>query len=253
MKPTLRSLAYGLGARLAPEPSGVQLILVYHEISPAGETAVPPAVFRDQIGYLREVFEVVPVSELVDSRVQSSVNRAAISFDDGYRNQLENALPVLEEFGLRGTFYLCPDRLGGTISTSSGDRPVMGRAPVRELARAGHEIGSHGLSHESLVDCGAREVLEEVRSSRDRLGELVEAPVNSFAYPWGRHDEAVRSAVAEAGYENAVTTREAFCRPSGDPYRLPRIGVDRRIGRAALRVKTSPWLPFVRRISRWLS
>jgi len=84
---------------------------------------------------------------------------------------------------------------------------VMSWEQVRELERAGHEIGSHSLSHPLLAELPDARVKHEVEDSRRQLSEAIGAPVHSFCYPGGSYDARVIAAVRSAGYECAVTTQ----------------------------------------------
>jgi peptidoglycan/xylan/chitin deacetylase (PgdA/CDA1 family) len=78
---------------------------------------------------------------------------------------------------------------------------------VRELHRAGHEIGSHSLSHSLWPELSDGRLREEVEASRRELSNAIDADVPSFCYPNGSYDARVIGAVQAAGYECAVTTR----------------------------------------------
>jgi peptidoglycan/xylan/chitin deacetylase (PgdA/CDA1 family) len=97
---------------------------------------------------------------------------------------------------------------------------------ARDLARAGHEIGSHSRSHELLPQLDDARLVEEVAGSRTQIEAQVQAPVRSFCYPNGDHDLASRRTVAAAGYENAVTTRWGRNQRGADAFALARANVD---------------------------
>jgi len=120
--------------------------------------------------------------EVWDGAVLGAVS---LTFDDGNQSQLERAAPLMEERGLRGTFYLGP-------STPEW-RAWLG--PWKELADKGHEIGNHTLSHtcsrnfSSDTDAKGleRSTLEEIEADvlecERRLQEVIPAAARSFAYP----------------------------------------------------------------------
>jgi peptidoglycan/xylan/chitin deacetylase (PgdA/CDA1 family) len=104
----------------------------------------------------------------------------------------EAALAALEKL-LGG--YQVPDFAG-----------MMSWDQIRELHREGHEIGSHSLTHPLLPDLPDARVKEEVEGSRRELSRIIGAEVRSFCYPNGSYDARALRAVADAGYECAVTT-----------------------------------------------
>jgi peptidoglycan/xylan/chitin deacetylase (PgdA/CDA1 family) len=121
-------------------------------------------------------------------------------------------------------------RLEALESALGGDQVpawagLMSWEQIRELGRAGHEIGSHSMTHPLLPDLSDAQIHEEVATSRSRLSELTGAEVASFCYPNGSYDARCLSAVRDAGYACAVTTRWGLNR-TGSPYELKRCDMD---------------------------
>jgi len=106
---------------------------------------------------------------------------------------------------------------------AENDAPApMSPEDVRALARAGHEIGSHGTGHSVHTTLADEELRHELEHSRSVLQEWIGAAPTGLAYPNGDHDERVRAAVRAAGYAWACTTRSGLHRPGDDPMRIPR-------------------------------
>ena len=99
---------------------------------------------------------------------------------------------------------------------------MMSWEQLRALARAGHEIGSHSMTHPLLPQCDERTIAFEVGESRRVLEAQLGTPIESFCYPNGDQDERCRQAVAAAGYRCAVTTRPGHNPPGSDSYALRR-------------------------------
>ena len=196
------TVADGLGL------SQVPLILMYHRVAEEAEDpcCVTPRRFAEQMTWLkRHGLRGVGVSTLVDAmRAGRQRGLVGITFDDGYHNMVEAALPVLLRHGFTATFFIISGLLGGT-NEWDGDPvwPLMSADQVRELAAAGMEIGSHSTTHLRLPGVAAKQLEDEVSESRTSLGELIGAPVRGFAYPYGSMDEAAQQAVRDAGYDYA--------------------------------------------------
>ena len=113
----------------------------------------------------------------------------ALTFDDGFRAHYQHVFPLLERHGIKGTFYLITDEV-----TSEGTAP-RGRYGVweefRTMADAGHEIGSHTLTHPSLQGALATEVIRQMADSRKAIEEHIGRPCLTLAYPYCQHDESV--------------------------------------------------------------
>lgn len=120
---------------------------------------------------------------------------------------------------------------------------LMSWDQVRELHRDGHEIGSHSLTHPLLPDLPDARVRDEVEGSRRELSRILGAEVRSFCYPNGSYDARALRAVADAGYECAVTTTWGLNRKQ-PPFELARCDMDfaRLEGRAGGFSKDRLWL-----------
>ena len=140
-----------------------------------------------------------------------------LTFDDGYRTHLSNALPILRARRWPGVLNLEV----ANLKPAWGIRP----AGVRELIRAGWEIGAHTLTHPDLTALDAARLEEEVAGSRAAIQRQFKVPVNFFCYPSGRYNQAVIAAVQRAGFLGATTTRYGLARPS-ELYTLARVRVN---------------------------
>jgi peptidoglycan/xylan/chitin deacetylase (PgdA/CDA1 family) len=206
--------------------------------------------FERQIDLLAARFRVVPLRDLPLTPQDPADPVASVTFDDGYLDNVLLSLPVLERRGVRATFFLVPSLLGRTLRTRHGEEPLMTPTQARELVERGHEVGSHGLSHARVAGLPRDRAWQEIADSRRALEDLVQAPVTSFAYPFGRHDAAAREMVREAGYDRAVTTGDAVVPASPDPYSLPRLSVGRDVGMVQFRGKLTPAVHVYERLVR---
>lgn len=152
---------------------------------------------------------------------------AAITFDDGYRSVVTDALPVLVELGVPATLYVIGGRIGGDNQwpgqwASIGEEPLATLAELRTWAASGLDVGNHSWTHPRLPGLPESTLQDEVLSSADRLEQALGAEIRHFAYPYGDFD-ARGVEQAQRRHRTAVTTivREALRRD--DPYRLPRI------------------------------
>lgn len=186
----------------------VPLILMYHRVAEVSENSlcVTPGRFAEQMAWLkRHGLRGVGVGTLIDAmRAGRQRGLVGITFDDGYDNLVEAALPALLRNEFTATMFIISGLLGGTNKWDEGPVwPLMSAGRVRELASAGMEIGSHTITHLRLADADARQVKAEVVDSRASLSDLIGAPIRGFAYPYGSMDAAAQDAVRGAGYDYA--------------------------------------------------
>jgi len=119
----------------------------------------------------------------------------SLTFDDGWRSQYDHAIPILDKYGIRATFYIATGLL------YSGRSEYMGPAEVCHLYKSGHEIGAHSVTHPGMQLSFLWKGGEILRSKNDlkRLG----IEISSYAYPYARHHFMIRRIVRRAGYDNA--------------------------------------------------
>jgi peptidoglycan/xylan/chitin deacetylase (PgdA/CDA1 family) len=188
--------------------SQVPLILMYHRVAEIAENSlcVTPSCFAEQMAWLkRHGLRGVGVGTLLDAmRAGRQRGLVGITFDDGYANLAEAALPALLRHGFTATMFIVSGLMGGTSEWDEGwTWPLMPAGQVRELAAAGMEIGSHSVTHLRLAGADADRLKAEVSDSRTSLSELIGAAVRGFAYPYGSMDTAAQHAVRDAGYDYA--------------------------------------------------
>lgn len=190
-------------------------ILMYHSISPYSSDpyriTVSPARFRQQMAWLRaRGLRGVSVAELLGDR-DGAAGIVGLTFDDGYADFLQYALPVLARYGFTATVFPLAARLGGTNTwdTVSPRKPLMTARQVRQAAEAGMEIGSHGLRHVSLPSASGAALTAELENSRAVLQAASGQQVAGFCYPYGDADARVAAAVRAAGYSYGCARRRS--------------------------------------------
>jgi peptidoglycan/xylan/chitin deacetylase (PgdA/CDA1 family) len=121
------------------------------------------------------------------------------------------------------------DRLRAWAGAADEVRPefrAMSPDEMNELASGGLvEVGAHTMTHPSLPTLSAESRRREIVGGRDRLQEILGAPVTSFAYPYGDVDDATASDVADAGFHSACACEGRVVVPRSHPLRLPRLDV----------------------------
>lgn len=157
----------------------VVLIAMYHGICESQpdsigpwEYTISPSVFRKQIQYLSNEYEIVTLEDAV-GRSNSDENLAVVTFDDGYRNNLTDALPVLEEYGVPATIYVSTSFVDGGVPY---EYPLVRAISDRDLINvtlAEKSISYQLTSQSSRVEA-FREIAGAVKDSPEARRELVE-------------------------------------------------------------------------------
>ena len=224
-----------LPARLPSRTRAVP-ILTYHRIAtPSPSTpaitrrlTVHPGDFARQMRWLkRHGYRTVTQRQLFDGlmcRRPLARKLILVTFDDGYRNVLANAAPVLTRLGMRATAYVITGRI-------SGDDPsFLTWGQLRALERRGIEIGSHTVSHLSLQRLSDDQAFAELVRARRTLERRLRHPVPWLAYPFGAYDARIERLARRAGYVLAVTTQWGALQSARRPLALPRLRVLDSIG-----------------------
>ncbi len=212
---------------------GGVVLLMYHKIAPAPLTTGLPMLYVTGEDFDRQMTELaaaglacVPYGE-VQHAIDAGQRAFCLTFDDGFCNVVENALPVLQARSLRAIQFIVAGQIGGT---DAWDRaigepplPLMDDAQIRDWLAAGQEIGAHTLTHPHLPTLSPGQARAEIFDSKKLLEDRFGVPIRHFCYPYGDYNEAVRDLVGEAGYETAPTVRFGTNRPGGAPLELHRV------------------------------
>ena len=208
--------------RLGDSPRQGLRILMYHAIGTPIESddgdlySMTCDRFEKHMRYLVEHHRdrLVPLGQ---SALTGNSFRVALTFDDGYRDNLSVAAPLLVELGIPFTIFVCT---GAVAERRAG---FLRPEDVRELAGLrGATIGSHSISHPRLAECDDRRLKEELAGSKVYLEDLLGKQVVSISYPDGSVDRRVRDMAEHAGYGIGATSRFDINRPERDSLLLCR-------------------------------
>jgi peptidoglycan/xylan/chitin deacetylase (PgdA/CDA1 family) len=218
-------------------PRSVLPVLLYHSVSAGARPdqhgwITAPDVFAAHMAFLHdEGYTTLTVSKyaelLAEPMVRAPERTVVITFDDGFADFTEHALPVLQQHGLRSTMYVVTGCVGSTSTwlepVGEGDRPMLGWSEIEALARAGVEIGAHTHSHPQLDIISRSTAWEEIRRSKGVLEHRLGREILSFAYPFGFHGPRVRALVQRAGFRSACAVKDALSGPGDDPLAIARV------------------------------
>lgn len=216
-------------------------VIYYHSVHPTLNLSIKPALLDGHLDWLQtNDFEIVTFSQLV-KRVRAgygSSKLVAITFDDGYLDNYEYAVPILLRRRVPATFFVVTGLINDSDHLSSnagyhlyGDRLMLTRSQLREMYACGFEIGSHTRSHVNVGKTNQQSesiLMDELVGSRKDLEDCLGAPVICFAYPYGQkgffNDKTARH-VRLAGYHYAAVTIWGHVSPRVNPLEIPRMEI----------------------------
>jgi peptidoglycan/xylan/chitin deacetylase (PgdA/CDA1 family) len=229
--------------RLAPDGDRPLRVLMYHKVNdiPDNPTTVPVGRFDEQLGRLRELgYTIVDLDAVLDHYTLGKPlphKAVLITFDDGYRDTLENALPVLQQHGASAVIFVpvayMEDETPLPHETHLIERgirnPTLDWGLMRELDQGGVRVECHGIAHRPLAEVTLDEAVREIAVSKLKLEEKLARPVRAYAYVKGSeaHFHPVHESILkQAGYEIAFTSISRSNGPQTNPFRLGRYNVE---------------------------
>jgi peptidoglycan/xylan/chitin deacetylase (PgdA/CDA1 family) len=225
------------GCQPSPVSPDIQVpVLMYHSVSDAPAASaralsVRPAMFAAQLRYLRHHgFSGLTFGELCQRRRSGRPLPArpiVLTFDDGYADLIEEALPVMIEQGFPATVFVTTGWLRGAAQYAVGTPPgrMLSWGQVVELSSAGVEIAAHSHSHPQLDQISEPRLRVELAKSRRLLEDRLGHSVCSLAYPYGYSSKRVRAVARQVGYLQAAVVANAVAGSACDPFGVPRLTI----------------------------
>ncbi len=194
-------------------------ILAFHAVGdcPGGGrhercVCIPTESFAKQMAFLARHRRVVALKTLIEGELPPGPPAVAITFDDGYRNVLLNGVPILREHGFAATVFVPTKWIGTTNAWDAGKRcfplEIMDEGELRRAEGQGIAIESHGHAHLHYERADPAVVAHDLRSSIERLDDILGRRPRYLAYPYGAHSAAVRALVQDADFEDAFLFNE---------------------------------------------
>ncbi len=199
------------------------MILNYHKIDDMNiSLSVPPEDFDKQMKYLYDHgYHTISPDDLYNSlegNAELPENPVLITFDDGYRDNYENAYPILQKYGFKGTIFGTTSYLGVYPNYTTWDM-------AREMDANGISIESHTVDHKSMTDLTDEQLRSELVDSKRKAEEELGHEVDYMAYPTGTYNLHIAQLVKEAGYKAAFTIKYGNVDKASNIYALERVPI----------------------------
>lgn len=190
--------------------------LVFHSVRKrAGRDlyALEPAYLDEIIAMITERFGGTVDLKDIAINHDNSVNQAGVlvSFDDGYEDHFEVVLPILQKYKAKATFFLLPKYFSKQNLWDHRSQIILNHLSVEQakgLAKAGQTIGSHGLTHNSLLKFNETNLENELKKSRTMLEDILKIKVDCFSYPYGDFDQNIAKLASNIYKYSFATNKE---------------------------------------------
>jgi len=212
-------------------------ILMYHSIEKMPRSTimrslhVPPKRFKFQMWILYKLgYKGLSLKELKPYLDGKKIGKVVgITFDDGYKNNLLNAAPILSKFNFSATCYIVGDRIGETnswdLSHGITQRPLMTLNEIKKWLELGMDIGAHTNTHANLTKLTKPQLVQEIYQCKKKLENFFDVTITDFCYPFGQFHEDSVKVVSESGYLTATTMNRGRVNFDSDQLTLPRIPI----------------------------
>lgn len=238
-------------------------ILMYHRVYDFGcfeQLCVSPPRFEQQMAWLAENRTVISLQQGIEAIQTGAVDgdQVVITFDDGYLDNLQYALPILEKYQLPATIFITTHFTDQSLQhpryPADGERLHMDWNEVIALSQ--HPlitIGSHTETHPRLGTLTEADCTDEIQHSGLRLAEQLQSPIDiiDFCYPSGDYRQRERDITEAAGYRAAVTVSPGVNRAGADLFQLKRTEVTEKDDASAFAAKMAGALDPIHKLLDW--
>lgn len=213
-------------------------ILMYHRIGhrPGDGITVSPELFELQLKKLKQqnyqTMSLFEWHQMVTTDTPIPKKTIIITFDDGYRDNLQIAAPLLKKYGFTATVFPVAEQIGkvnnwDNVAHRLGAE-LMSVEELKEWHRLGFEIGSHGMTHAAMNQIDSTSIRYESYDSKALLEKLLGIPIHFFCYPYGFLSEESKVSLKSAGYLGALAILYGAQWDPIDWFAIPRVKISER-------------------------
>ena len=222
MRSNLKKFVAGCLSSLHPQNSKDKFVLTYHAVNNLKNDLTSDIYQLDKIKFISQINYLKNNNirfTTLDNLFDDSTG-CLVTFDDGYKDILHNAVKFLIENDIPCLIFVCPEYL------KSSSNYYINIDELKELARNPLiTIGSHSFNHVPLKDCNDDKLEFELRDSKKFIEEIISKKVKAISYPFGSFDYRTVKFAKKAGYDYGFTTKFNFLNQGEDKFTIPRVDI----------------------------
>jgi peptidoglycan/xylan/chitin deacetylase (PgdA/CDA1 family) len=200
-------------------------VLNYHSITidPGNRAVITPAKFEAQMNYLAmNGYKPLSLQQFIDYMDNKATGMPEkpilLTFDDGYADNYEHALPILKKLQFHATLFISP----GTTE----DGYFLNWEQIKEMHQAGWDIQPHGMTHPHLPKLTAKDQAYEITEAKRQIDEQLDIKTHVFCYPYGERNATTLKLLKDNGFRYAFTIDQGMTTRDQQPLLLKRIFVN---------------------------
>jgi peptidoglycan/xylan/chitin deacetylase (PgdA/CDA1 family) len=215
---SLRDMFLRLLGRIAPSTC---IVLYYHSIPSKDRDA-----FAKQVEMLAQIARPVSVNDM--PTLEAGKRYAAITFDDGFEDAIENAVPELVKRNVPAVFFVTTGVLGEPAAwwpetAPERHRPIATAERLQQLPREWIGIGAHTVTHPRLSELDEAQAKREILESREKLEGLLGRRIETFSFPYGDFNDTLVRWCRDAGYKRIFTTQHKYAFQPAEEFVVGRV------------------------------
>jgi peptidoglycan/xylan/chitin deacetylase (PgdA/CDA1 family) len=201
------------------------VVLLYHSVTDKksftnlDKFSISLEQFEKQIKFLKKMgYESVRtenIDEILTSGLYKTKKYILITFDDGYKNNLD-AAKILKKYNLSAIFFIATDYIGKSLDNT----PMLDENDIKHLISLGMQIGSHSHFHTKLSELSQKDIMENIKLSKNILSKFLD--VVDFAYPFGNYNSSVIDILKSLNFKRAYIIGQSINTKNYNPYLMTR-------------------------------
>ena len=215
------------------------IVLLYHRVNDDLRDTVTVGIeqFDRHMAILEKKYTVASIENIVRGDVPRNTSRPliAVTFDDGYLDNYENAVPILLNHKIPAAFFISTGMIGSKngfahdLKKLGMSLPNMNWEQIAKMKQHGFTIGSHTISHINCAKATVENVQAEIRKSKEIIEERLSIDEVIFAYPFGKKEDMnneMLEYVKKTGYVGCLSAYGGHNDNTINPFNIQRMGVD---------------------------
>jgi len=209
-------------------------VLLYHSVDNSGSViSITPSEFRAHMEYFHHSgYRTISLEEYLkylQADTKLPQRAVVLTFDDGFKNNYSEALPVLRKFGFTASIFIVTNRIGGTCSWEKDESipeiPMLSWDEIREMNDYGIDFGAHSCSHPHLSKISKERLKNELLNSKWIIESQINRPVKFLSYPYSDFNRETTETARECGFLAAFGGVDfSLNNTKEDLYNLKRLG-----------------------------